>query len=114
MEELLRRGESIFVFPEGTFTSDDGIRPFQLGAFKAAVATGVPLVPVSLAGTRKFLRDGTYLPRPSRVTITLSPLIRPQNSSTAVSGESADWHELIRLRDACRAAIVEHSGESLL
>jgi fatty-acyl-CoA synthase len=114
MEELLRRGESIFVFPEGTFTSDDGIRPFQLGAFKAAVATGVPLVPVSLAGTRKFLRDGTYLPRPSRVTITLSPPIRPQNSSTAASGESTDWHELIRLRDACRAAIVEHSGESLL
>ena len=38
MEEILRSGESVFVFPEGTFTADDGVRPFQLGAFKAAVS----------------------------------------------------------------------------
>ena len=113
MEELLRKGESVFVFPEGTFTSDDGIRPFQLGAFKAAVATGAPLVPVSLAGTRRFLRLGTFLPRPSRVTITLSPPIRPKADGPS-SAEPSDWHELIRLRDACRAAIVEHAGEPLL
>ncbi len=66
MEKLLREGESIFVFPEGTFTGEDGVRPFQLGAFKAAVDAGVPIVPVSLAGTRTFLRDGTYLPRPDQ------------------------------------------------
>ena len=71
MEKLLSAKVSlIFVFPEGTFTKEDGVRPFQLGAFKAAVDAGVPIVPVSLAGTRKFLRDGTYLPRPTSVTIT--------------------------------------------
>ena len=37
MEKLLREGESVFVFPEGTFTGEEGVRPFQLGAFKAAV-----------------------------------------------------------------------------
>jgi len=115
LEEFLRHGESVFVFPEGTFTGEDGVRPFQLGAFKAAVATGAPIIPVSLAGTRRFLRDGTYLPRPTAVTITLSPPIYP---STAVSAESSadssDWHELIRLRDATREAIVRHAGEPLL
>jgi 1-acyl-sn-glycerol-3-phosphate acyltransferase len=115
MEELLRKGESVFVFPEGTFTSEDGVRPFQLGAFKAAVATGAPIIPVSLAGTRRFLRDGTILPRPTSVTITLSPPIYPNvvgsmNNSTS----SSDWHELIRLRDATREAIVRYSGEPLL
>jgi fatty-acyl-CoA synthase len=115
MEELLRRGVSVFVFPEGTFTSEDGVRPFQLGAFKAAVATGAPIIPVSLAGTRKFLRDGTYLPRPTSVTITLSPPIFPNTaSSTNNSAEPSDWHELIRLRDATREAIVRHAGEPLL
>src|SRR5204862_4835497 len=59
MEEFLRDGESVFIFPEGTFTAEDGVRPFQLGAFKAAVARGAPIIPVSLAGTRRFLRDGT-------------------------------------------------------
>ena len=116
LEELLRKGESVFVFPEGTFTSEDGIRPFQLGAFKAAVATGAPIIPVSLAGTRKFLRDGTILPRHTSVTITLSPPIYPNAvaNSSGNSTSSSDWHELIRLRDATREAIVRHSGESLL
>src|SRR5258708_1381667 len=40
MEHLLRQGDSGFVFPEGTFTQEDGIRHFQLGAFKAAGVTG--------------------------------------------------------------------------
>jgi fatty-acyl-CoA synthase len=114
MEEILRRGESVFVFPEGTFTADDGIRPFQLGAFKAAVAAGAPIIPVSLAGTRKFLRDGTYLPRPTSVTITLSSPVYPRLTTGAPKGEVSDWHELIRLRDATRQAIARHSDEPVL
>ena len=111
MEDFLRNGDSVFVFPEGTFVPEEGVRPFQLGAFKAAVATGVPIIPVSLAGTRRFLRDGTYLPRPSNVTITLSAPIYP---SATGSPESSDWHELIRLRDATREAIAKYAGEPLL
>jgi 1-acyl-sn-glycerol-3-phosphate acyltransferase len=115
MEVILRRGDSVFVFPEGTFTSDDGIRPFQLGAFKAAVVAGVPIIPVSLQGTRRFLREGTYLPRPSSVTITLSPPIYPRAASPAASGgESSDWHELIRLRDQTRESIARHVSEPVL
>ena len=115
MEDFLRAGESVFVFPEGTFTKEDGVRPFQLGAFKAAVATGAPIIPVSLAGSRRFLRDGTYLPRPTSVTITISPPIYPRTVSQAEnSGESSGWQELIRLRDATRDAIVPYSGEPIL
>jgi 1-acyl-sn-glycerol-3-phosphate acyltransferase len=115
MEEVLRNGESVFVFPEGTFTGEDGVRPFQLGAFKAAVVTGAPIIPVSLAGTRRFLREGTYLPRPTSVTITLSPPIYPSAPANKNnSSDSSDWHELIRLRDATRDAIVRYSGEPLL
>ncbi len=40
MEDLLRKGESVFIFPEGTFRRDAGVFPFQLGAFKAAVNLG--------------------------------------------------------------------------
>jgi fatty-acyl-CoA synthase len=111
IEEYLRNGESIFVFPEGTFTPEDGIRPFQLGAFRTAVATGTPIVPVSLAGTRRFLRDRTILPRPTKVTITLSPPIYPQRIA---SGDSNQLQEVVRLRDAARVAIARYSGEPLL
>lgn len=115
MEKLLREGESIFVFPEGTFTSEEGVRPFQLGAFSAAVNAGVPIIPVSLAGTRKFLRDGTYLPRPTRVMITVSAPMYPSTQSGAGQTESGSaWHELILLRDTARETIARSSGEPLL
>jgi fatty-acyl-CoA synthase len=115
MEEILRRGESVFVFPEGTFTAEDGVRPFQLGAFKAAVAAGVPIIPVSLAGTRRFLREGTILPRPTSVTITLSAPIYPRTTARASdSAESSDWHDLIRLRDETREAIGRYASEPIL
>jgi hypothetical protein len=119
----LQQGESVFIFPEGTFTKEDGIRPFQLGAFKAAVSAGLPIIPVSLAGSRKFLRDGTYIPRPTNVTITLSSPIYPRGAAAPVGGatvqagatnDPADWHDLIRLRDETRNAIAQHAGEPLL
>jgi acyl carrier protein len=114
MEELLRNGESVFIFPEGTFSGEDGVRPFQLGAFKAAVATGAPILPISLAGTRKVLRDGSYLPRHSSVTITLHEPLFPKVPDRAGDNTFSDWHELIRLRDATREAIARDCGEPLL
>jgi 1-acyl-sn-glycerol-3-phosphate acyltransferase len=110
IEASVRAGHSVFVFPEGTFVPEEGVRPFQLGAFNAAVGTGAHVVPVSLAGTRRFLRDGTYLPRPAAITITLSPPLSPKITEP----DSSDWHEVVRLRDATREQIARHSGEPLL
>jgi fatty-acyl-CoA synthase len=111
IEEFLKQGDSVFVFPEGTFTPEDGVRPFQLGAFRSAVVTGAPVIPVSLAGTRKFLRDRTILPRPTNVTITLSPPIYPDRFA---NGDPNQLQEIVRLRDEAREAIARHSGEPLL
>jgi acyl carrier protein len=110
MEDCLRQGEAVFVFPEGTFTPEEGVRPFQMGAYRAAVDTGSPIIPVSLAGTRRFLRDGTFLPRPTSVTITLSPPVYPQR----VTGRANELKEMVRLRDLTREIVARDSGEPLL
>lgn len=112
IEQYLKQGESVFVFPEGTFTPEDGVRPFQLGAFRGAVATGAPVIPVSLKGTRRFMRDRTILPRPTMVTITLSPPIYPER--VAPSGDPHHLQEMVRLRDRVREVIARYSGEPLL
>ena len=109
MEKALLRGESVFVFAEGTFTAQPGVRPFQLGAFRAAVKTGRPIVPVTLRGTRRFLRDGTFLPKPSRIIVTVCPLLVPR---PAPGGR--EWAEVLRLRDETRRVISSHSGEPSL
>jgi 1-acyl-sn-glycerol-3-phosphate acyltransferase len=111
IEACLQQGDSVFVFPEGTFVPEPGVRPFQLGAFRAAVATGAPVLPVSLAGTRTFLRDGTFLPCPTHVTITLSPPIYP--SRARANGDPQALLEIVRLRDQTREAIARHSAEPI-
>jgi 1-acyl-sn-glycerol-3-phosphate acyltransferase len=109
MEQALLRGESLFVFAEGTFTAQPGVRPFQSGAFRAAVKTGRPIVPVALRGARRFLQDGTFLPKPSRITVTVCPALVP---SAAPNGR--DLAEVLRLRDEARRIISSHSGEPLI
>jgi 1-acyl-sn-glycerol-3-phosphate acyltransferase len=109
MEEALLRGESLFIFAEGTFTAQPGVRPFQSGAFRAAVKTGRPIVPVAVRGARRFLRDGTWLPKPSRITVTVCPALVP---SAAANGR--DLAEVLRLRDEARRVISQYSGEPLL
>jgi fatty-acyl-CoA synthase len=104
----LRNGESVVIYPEGTFTAMTGIRSFQLGAFKSAVDTQRPICPVSVRGAREILRDKTFLPRRGKVTVTLSDLIFPNTSA------GDDWHEIVRLRDITRETIARNSGESLL
>ena len=75
----------------------------------------LPCGSISLAGTRKVLRDGTYLPRPSSVTITVHPPIFPKAAAAAGNSPvNSDWHELIRLRDAAREVIARDSGEPVL
>ena len=109
MEEALRQGESVYIFPEGTFTPHEGVRAFQLGAFKAAAYANTPVVPIALRGTRQLLRDGNLLPRWTSITITICAPMQPRRGA-----ESADWKEIVRLRDAARTIIGQHAGEPLL
>ena len=98
----LAAGESMFVFPEGRFVRAPGLLPFRLGAFRAAAEAGCPVVPVALAGTRRMFPAGTLLLRPGRIHVAVGPPLQPR---------SADWSEVVRLRDEARRAIGRETGE---
>ena len=49
MRALLARGSTVIVFPEGTTFTGDAVRPFQAGAFVAALRSGADVVPIGLA-----------------------------------------------------------------
>jgi 1-acyl-sn-glycerol-3-phosphate acyltransferase len=100
--QSVRAGHSTIFFPEGTFTRVPGLLPFRMGAFTVAAESGVPVVPVSIRGTRSILRDGQWLPRRGAVVITIGPPLIP---------EGTDWAAAVRLRDAARAEISRRCGE---
>lgn len=105
IENALKNGASIVIFPEGTFTYATGLRPFKLGTFKVAAETKLPILPISIQGTRQILRSGSILPKPARIKVHISEPVYPLNNS---------WEEIIRLRNEVRAEIAKHCGEPTL
>ena len=100
---VIKSGQSLFVFPEGTFASAARLLPFRLGAFRAAVDNGCPIIPVAIRGTRYIWPADSWLLRPGRVTVTFGQPLK-------ATGQ--DWSEIIRLRDSARQFISETIGET--
>uniref|UniRef100_F6HYJ5 Phospholipid/glycerol acyltransferase domain-containing protein n=2 Tax=Vitis vinifera TaxID=29760 RepID=F6HYJ5_VITVI len=56
--DLIKKGASVFFFPEGTRSKDGKLGSFKKGAFSIAVKTRVPVVPIVLIGTGKIMPPG--------------------------------------------------------
>ncbi len=105
----IRRGRPLVYFPEGTLSRMPGLLPFRMGAFAAAVAAGVPVLPVVVRGSRSALRDGSILLRPHPIRVDVLPALAPR---PAGGGEApSDWDAAVELRDRVRAEMLRHTGE---
>ncbi len=98
------RGEAMVFFPEGTFSKEIGLLRFHSGAFVTAARAGMPVVPAVIHGTRAAMPATRRLPRRAHLHVqVLEPV--------AVAPDGAAQDEAVRLRDAARAAILQHLGE---
>jgi 1-acyl-sn-glycerol-3-phosphate acyltransferase len=100
--KTVRQGQAVVFFPEGTFVREPGLRLFRMGAFIVAAQTGVPVVPVTIRGTRSILRANTWLPRRGVVRIIVGSPVLP---------DGADWSAAVRIRDAARQQMLQACGE---
>jgi 1-acyl-sn-glycerol-3-phosphate acyltransferase len=101
----LRNGESLFVFPEGTFVRLPGVMPFRLGAFHAAVEAHRLVLPMALVGTRAFFPDERWVLTHGPIEVIVGDPLLPQTT---------EWSETIRLRDAARDWIARECGEPMI
>ena len=95
-------GESLAVFPEGTFVAEPGLGRFRAGAFAAAIKAGVPVVPVVISGSRKVLPADAILPRHGHIQIDI---LNPIDGSDPAYGDSR------KLAKAARKRILAHLDE---
>jgi len=98
MEALQRLGNGVGIlfFAEGTRSPDGRLLPFKKGAFRLAIEQQLPVLPVTVSGTRDILPARTLRLFPGRGTMTIHPPIE-----TAGLGLS-DIDELV---EKSRAAI---------
>lgn len=80
-EKVLRRGESVLIFPEGTRSADGEIGTFKEGAFRLAKDTSRPLIPVLIQGTREVVpRGGFAFNRGVNIRISVLPVQAAEGS----------------------------------
>jgi 1-acyl-sn-glycerol-3-phosphate acyltransferase len=72
LKEILNLGINILIFPEGTQNrSREIMQPFKDGAFRIAVDTQKPLLPMVVLGAGKLMPPGTIRLRPGRIKIVV-------------------------------------------
>lgn len=98
LRRWLDAGMSVIIFPEGTRSPTSDLLPFRNGAFRLAIETGRPILPLAVSGTRHAIAKGSPRFGPASVKLRiLQPL--------AVAGLGPN--DAPRLRDRVRELIDE-------
>lgn len=95
-----RQGQALVVFPEGTFDRAPGLKPFRMGAFRAAWLGKLTVAPIVISGAREKLPSDSWLPRPGPLRVEFCPRL-----------ESSDFDNEVALMQATRRAILDHLDE---
>jgi 1-acyl-sn-glycerol-3-phosphate acyltransferase len=74
----LSRGIGLLFFPEGTRSLDGRLLPFKKGAFRTALEQQLPVLPVTVVGTRDILPAKTLRFFPGRVRLVIHPAVESE------------------------------------
>ena len=100
--DLVKKGTSIFLFPEGTRSLGGEMLPFKEGGFKIATKTGCPIIPVAIDNTENIFETHIPLIKKQDVSITFGKPILPSELS------SDDKKNLgVRLQNEIQAMLAE-------
>ncbi|HEY7471377.1 MAG TPA: lysophospholipid acyltransferase family protein [Gemmatimonadota bacterium] len=101
-----RGGVTFVIMPEGTRNTGEGLLPFKKGGFHLALDTGLPLLPVAIAGSDKLMRKGSWYILPGAIHVSVRAVIETANL------DRGDIDGLIeRVRAAIAAALPAPSPE---
>lgn len=90
-------GTSVLFFPEGTRSRTGELGSFKRGAFQIAADLGLPILPVTISGTRKILPPGTLDLFPGRARMVVHEPVRVGDQG---QGSVRDLVEEVRTRVA--------------
>lgn len=67
----IERGNSVVFFPEGTRSLDGQLLPFKKGAFRLATELKLPVLPITIQGTKDILPASTKNWHPGRIKMRI-------------------------------------------
>lgn len=79
----LQPGTGILFFPEGTRSRDGRLLPFKKGAFRVAADQQLPILPMTVSGTREVLPAGSIRLRPGTVRLRIHPPVETKGLASS-------------------------------
>jgi 1-acyl-sn-glycerol-3-phosphate acyltransferase len=111
--ELLRRGWSIVLYPEGTRSVEGRIGGFHHGASILAMRANVPVVPIYIEGARDVMPKGQRHPRPAAVRVRVGEPVWLEGGTSIPDGTAQLERAMRRLAGESFEAIAEDARLSL-
>jgi len=97
-EEVLKRGQCLVLFPEGTRRAGPVIENLMEGAAFLSARTGAPIVPIGIGGSDLAMPKGRTVPKPYTIEVVigapLAPPIRTGGGRVSRSAVHATTEEL--------------------
>jgi 1-acyl-sn-glycerol-3-phosphate acyltransferase len=81
---VLKAGQPLVLFPEGTRREGDKVEDLLDGAAYIGIKTGVPIIPIGIAGSDRAMGKGVKFPLPKRCVVVIKPPI-----NTLIDGQVA-------------------------
>jgi 1-acyl-sn-glycerol-3-phosphate acyltransferase len=73
--QKLVNGTSVLIFPEGTRSGKNEMKPFKKGAFKLAIELGLDILPVTIVNSYKIQQPGFFNIFPAKAGLIIHPMI---------------------------------------
>jgi len=102
---VLRDGHAFGIYPEGTRSRDGRLYRGRTGVAWLAIASGAPVVPVTLVGTERIQPVGKRLPRVHRIRVVFSEPVDPKPWLDGALGAGVARREIT---DAVMDRIADH------
>ena len=77
--DVIRKGINMTIYVEGGRSFDGKLLPFKKGPFYLAVECNVPVVPVTVVGTRNAMPKARFAIKPGDVTVIFHEPIEPKD-----------------------------------
>jgi 1-acyl-sn-glycerol-3-phosphate acyltransferase len=92
-ERLTSKGLSLIVFPEGTRSRDGRVARFKGGSFYVALEAGLPVVPLSVIGSRHVMLKGRVTTYPGEVVVIVH---EPIDTRGLAGSDAKEFGERVR------------------
>jgi 1-acyl-sn-glycerol-3-phosphate acyltransferase len=93
---LVSEGLSLLIYAEGTRSADGHVARMKGGSFLLAIQAGLPIVPLSVIGTRESMPKGRLETRPANVTLVVHDPIQPPSLDTPTPRDAKALADRVR------------------